>query len=115
MTGFKINLTPVGFGSKVEIDGQDVTSQIMGLNITSAVGSPTEIYLQMVPGKLELEGDGIIHVLSSGSVKKFLSGLDPNVVKAMALESMGWDEGDPLMAVINVIKHLGDEFDGDQS
>lgn len=117
MITYKIVTDVLGKGI-FEIDGKDAASQIMGATINIGLNKATEIYLQMVPGALELEGEGIVYVLSGNSVKKFLDGLDPEVVKAEALNSMGMGgmgSDDPLLALIEVIKKLGDEFDANQS
>ena len=117
MTAFKLKVNAVGRGT-CEIDGKEVSSSVMGASIRVGINNPTEIYLELVPGAAEIEGDGIVYVLSGNSVKKFLAGLDLIVVKAEALNSMGWEHGgtdDPIVAAINVIKRMGDEWDANQS
>jgi len=94
MTAFKLKVNAVGRGT-CEIDGKEVSSSVMGASIRVGINNPTEIYLELVPG-----------------------GLDPIVVKAEALNSMGWEHGgtdDPIVAAINVIKRMGDEWDANQS
>jgi hypothetical protein len=115
MADFKMKIDPVGQGT-VEVDGQDISGDVLGVNFQMQRNTLTEIYLQLLPGSaVEIEGSGIVYVLSKDPVKKFLSGLDPNIVKAMALESLGWGDDDPIVAAVNVIKKLGEEFDADQS
>lgn len=115
MTHYKIEMNAIGRGT-FEIDGQDVSASVQGFSINVRPNTATEIYLQLVPGDIKLEGDGIVYILDGNSLENFLEGLDPEIIKAKALGNMGWDsdgEEDVVIAAVNYIKQLGSEFNGD--
>lgn len=109
MPKFHVNAMPNGM-TYVQVDGHDLTGQVMALAFDSAPGQSPVLSLHM-PVNGELEGEGIIQVIKPGNnVAEFLRQLDPLAIEQEALNSMQWGDGGSVgAAIMTLLIHLAEE------
>lgn len=55
----KMFLTPAVVGSRVEINGVDVTHLLRGVSVVAGVGGTTKVTLDLVASQVQIEGEGL--------------------------------------------------------
>lgn len=62
----KIILSPSGHGSRIEINGEDLSHLVKGVTVRAAVGETTSVMLEIVGAHVEIEGMCIVDTTEAG-------------------------------------------------
>ena len=93
MTSFSLSPNPVGPG-RVEIDGEDVSDRVAGVQVDAAVGQPTVLTIHVQAGGV-IEGDGVVQVANPSEIDDaeiicgFLANVDPALLEQEAFRRLG--------------------------
>lgn len=84
---FVVRATP--FGAAIEVNGDDISSQVGAAEIRVADGQPTTLTLHHI-GEGSIEGEGIVQVVNpeqadADIICSFLAGIDPDQLDNDAL------------------------------
>lgn len=113
MATFEVELDPLGHG-RVIVNGEDVSREVMALQIDAAVREPTILRLQMKPGYTgKMSGEGIVQVGIPVDLDGLLAGMDPEELESEAAARLGWGDGSNLTA--KIIEVLRERINGAQS
>ncbi len=110
MTSFRLTPNPVGPG-RVEVDGQDVTDNVAGVQVDAAIGQPTTVTLHVQAGG-EIVGDGVIQVVATQPaddpevICRFLDQVDPVLLEQEAFRTLGPGQMNTTIAAIDVLKRI---------
>jgi hypothetical protein len=93
-----------GPATVVEVDGEPLApaarEALRSVAVKSEMGQPTRVYLEL-DGDVAVEGEGVVHVVRDldqrQAVRAFLSALDPVELERVALESLGYEDGEAPM------------------
>jgi hypothetical protein len=103
---FEIEVTPVAnHGSKVVVDGVDVTNHVKALALFAHVGEPTTLQLHTY-SEGRITGEGVVEVLveNGQTAAVWLRQVDRKAVDERAMKRGGW--GDSSTLTDNVIEVL---------
>ena len=94
LTRFRIAIDPQGTGT-VEVGGRDVSNQVNGIDVQMRVGQPSVVTLHHVAGRGDIEGEGIVRVVSQAEagpaqVAEWLTSVDPAALEAEVLNRAGF-------------------------
>lgn len=104
---FHLELTPSGRGSKVEINGQDVASNVRGVAVQAdASGQLTQVSLNwMAESPVTIEGEGIVRIFSeSNNLREWLDNIDADQLSEAALKHLDVNPGTPMQAALDVLR-----------
>lgn len=91
----ELHLTPAGYGSRVVIDGTDLSEDLLGLTLDSQAGELTTLTLRLKPGSHgAVTGEVLVQRAPQDMVEQLagmLEDLDPAALEAAALESPDLD------------------------
>lgn len=110
MASFKLFPNPVGPG-RVEIDGEDVTDRVAGVQVDAAIGQPTVVTLHVQAGGV-IEGDGVVQVMNPTAVDDaqvicdFLDHVDPAILEDTAFRMLGPGQTNMTTAIIAALADL---------
>lgn len=100
---FNMDLTPAGVGSKVEVNGEDVTDNLRAVTVRTAEGEVTKVLLEVFAARdtTRIQGEGVVYVETPGETPmpgeaalEFLRDLDPvELEKAILREGEGLGDG----------------------
>lgn len=108
---FEIELTSVGVGSKVVVDGQDVSNQVASMALLAKPGEPTVLQLQMFTSGL-VKGEGIVetYIDNLKTMRVWLSQVNSQEVDRRAMDRGTWGDGSTLTDhVLDVLLEMIDE------
>lgn len=85
----KVVLDPMGYGTAV-VDGQDLTRSLVGVEVRSMAGEPTQVALHAKRGQaVEFDGEALVTVVLPGAagpdIARWLADVDPAAVQRAAL------------------------------
>ena len=110
MTAFRLSPNPVGPGT-VEIEGDDITDRVAGVQVDAAVGQPTVLTIHVQAGGV-IEGDGIVQVANPSDVDDaeiicdFLANVDPALLEQEAFRRLGPGQMNTTAAALAVLADL---------
>ena len=110
MTSFSLFPNPVGPG-RVEIDGEDVSDRVAGVQVDAAIGQATVVTLMVQAGGV-VEGDGIVQVANPSAVDDaaiicdFLANVDPALLEQEAFRRLGPGQMNTTAAALAVLADL---------
>ncbi len=90
---FEVEVTPIGRGSKIIVNGEDVSTRVAALAFHASASPAEATVLQLfmyADGKIE--GEGIIecYVQTPEAIKDWLVGINRPALEAAALSRGGW-------------------------
>jgi len=102
-----------GVKGQVEVNDQDVTPLIAGVQYRHHDGTLPEVFLTIRSGETQLEGEGVVHIMSPDTdhgqiVCDFLERIDPEELEQAALSGLGLGENG-TQAIIDVLKAWANE------
>jgi hypothetical protein len=106
---FEVDITPIGRGSKIIVNGEDVSNRVsaFAVHASSSPAEATVLQLFMyADGKIE--GDGIVEAYKedNAQIADFLKGVDRSQLEAAALERGGWSGTGQGTLVDHVVETL---------
>ena len=110
MTAFRLFPNPVGPGT-VEIDGEDVTDRVAGVQVDAAIGQATVVTLHVQAGGV-IEGEGIVQVANPSAVDDaeiicdFLANVDPALLEQEAFRRLGPGQVNTTAAALDVLADM---------
>lgn len=105
MRKLRVTADAVGRGQYF-LDGEDISEALNGVQISLQADQPTQILLSLSPREVELDIEGLPHIVDRASL--IVEDLDPAYVEKKALERMGFDGDTESMteAILLTIKDL---------
>lgn len=108
---FKINVTPIGRGSTVEVDGVDVSKNIKAMALFAHASEATILQLHTY-GEGTIVGEGVVEVIreDNSGMAAWLRSVNRSKVDELALQRGGWGSASTLTDnVIEVLLEMLDE------
>lgn len=107
---FEVELTPIGRGGKVIVNGEDVSNQTSGVAVFSKVGEVTTLQV-MTYAEGVVKGEGVVEVYvdNQRGLSEWLRQVNRSKVDELALARGGW--GSDATLTDNVIEVLLEMLD----
>lgn len=99
----KMELTPIGLGSTVEVDGLDISASVNAVKLVAMVGEPTRLVVDLIGPVTSLEGDMEVEFVTPGP-DTFLAGINPRELESEALKHQIGTNGNLVDSVLHILK-----------
>ena len=100
----------------VSVNGEDMSHIVDGLQIMTAAGQPTQLFLALKAG-CRWEGQAEVTIVDSqagadaGRVVQFLQGLSSAEVEREALDALAWGEDEPMSRrILHIIQDKVEQY-----